>query len=55
MQQTAKIIDLSSYRKTKQASASPDESMPMMSFAPFAWVPVWVMVPVPMLAMGGPT
>lgn len=46
-QQTAQIIDLASYRKARTAEpVVPHMAAPMMSM-PVAWMPVWVMVPVP--------
>jgi 2-oxoglutarate dehydrogenase complex dehydrogenase (E1) component-like enzyme len=46
-QQTAQIIDLASYRKARTAEpVVPHMAAPMMTM-PVAWMPVWVMVPVP--------
>lgn len=48
--QTAQIIDLASYRKARL----PEPKAPQMPYAmasmPVAWMPVWVLVPVPMMS-----
>ncbi len=53
VQQTAEIIDLAAYRKSKQSETVSSQAVPMMAPMPFAWVPVWIMVPVPVLATVG--
>lgn len=47
--QTAEIIDLASYRKAKAPQPmAPWMPVPMASM-PVAWMPVWIMVPVPVM------
>lgn len=50
---TAEIIDLADYRKAKQRAATRSEPMAMMPPMMFGWMPVWVLVPVPVVEAAG--
>lgn len=50
---TAEIIDLAEYRKAKQRTQVQGQPMAMMPPMMFGWMPVWVLVPVPVVEAAG--
>jgi len=48
--QTAEIIDLASCRKARSPEPMASWMLVPMASMPVAWMPVWVMVPVPVMS-----
>lgn len=50
---TAEIIDLDSYRKAKRRTETSGETAMVMPPMVIGWMPVWVLVPVPVGGVAG--
>ncbi|HWJ74135.1 MAG TPA: hypothetical protein VNX29_13295 [Kaistia sp.] len=53
MKATAEIIDLDTYRKAKRRAATSGEAEMVMPPMIVGWMPVWVLVPVPVGSVAG--